>query len=59
MNLVLIAMAIALGAIIIFYFALRLQRPGRLLVFSILATAAALAPLLLPQEAKEIGRAHV
>ena len=52
MNLVLIAMAIALGAIIIFYFALRLQRPGRLLVFSILATAAALAPLLLPQEAK-------
>ena len=36
MNLVLIAMAIALGAIIIFYFALRLQRPGRLLVFPIL-----------------------
>ena len=52
MNPVLIAMAIALGAIIIFYFALRLQRPGRLLVFSILAIAAAMAPLLLPQEAK-------
>lgn len=52
MNLVLIAMAIALGAIIIFYFALRLQRPGRLLVFFIMATAAALAPLLLPPEAK-------
>ncbi len=52
MNQVLIAMAIALVAIIIFYFALRLQRPGRLLVFFVLATAVALAPLLLPQEAR-------